>query len=30
MWQLRGALLAVWDDLLPKVPADEWRAIGAP
>jgi diadenosine tetraphosphate (Ap4A) HIT family hydrolase len=24
MWQLRGALLAVWDDLLPKVPADEW------
>jgi hypothetical protein len=25
MWQLRGALLAVWDDLLPKVPADEWE-----
>jgi diadenosine tetraphosphate (Ap4A) HIT family hydrolase len=25
MWQLRGALLAVWDDLLPKVPAEEWR-----
>jgi hypothetical protein len=24
MWQLRGAMLAVWDDLLPKVPADEW------
>lgn len=24
MWQLRGALLAVWDDLLPTVPADEW------
>jgi hypothetical protein len=24
MWQLRGALLAAWDDLLPKVPADEW------
>jgi diadenosine tetraphosphate (Ap4A) HIT family hydrolase len=24
MWQLRGALLAVWDDLLPNVPADEW------
>ena len=24
MWQLRGALLAVWDDLLPKVPQDEW------
>ena len=33
MWQLRGALLAVWDDLLPTVPADEWqrnrRAIAA-
>jgi diadenosine tetraphosphate (Ap4A) HIT family hydrolase len=25
MWQLRGALLAAWDDLLPKVPADEWE-----
>jgi diadenosine tetraphosphate (Ap4A) HIT family hydrolase len=24
MWQLRGALLAAWDDLLPKVAADEW------
>ncbi len=24
MWQLRGALLAVWDDLLPKVPQEEW------
>jgi diadenosine tetraphosphate (Ap4A) HIT family hydrolase len=24
MWQLRGALLAAWDDLLPKVPRDEW------
>jgi diadenosine tetraphosphate (Ap4A) HIT family hydrolase len=24
MWQMRGALLAVWDDLLPKVPQDEW------
>ncbi|HET6744753.1 MAG TPA: hypothetical protein VFH90_02775 [Candidatus Limnocylindria bacterium] len=24
MWQLRGAMLAVWDDLLPKVPTDEW------
>jgi diadenosine tetraphosphate (Ap4A) HIT family hydrolase len=24
MWQLRGALLAAWDDLLPKVPQDEW------
>ena len=26
MWQMRGAMLAVWDDLLPPVPADEWRA----
>jgi diadenosine tetraphosphate (Ap4A) HIT family hydrolase len=25
MWQLRGALLAAWDDLLPKVPPDEWN-----
>jgi hypothetical protein len=24
MWQLRGALLAAWDDLLPKVPQGEW------
>ena len=24
MWQLRGALLAAWDDLLPKIPANEW------
>ena len=24
MWQLRGALLAAWDDLLPKVPQEEW------
>ncbi len=24
MWQMRGAMLAVWDDLLPKVPAGEW------
>jgi diadenosine tetraphosphate (Ap4A) HIT family hydrolase len=24
MWQLRGALLAAWDDLLPKVPQAEW------
>lgn len=24
MWQLRGAMLAVWDDLLPKVPQEEW------
>lgn len=26
MWQMRGAMLAVWDDLLPRVPDDEWRA----
>jgi diadenosine tetraphosphate (Ap4A) HIT family hydrolase len=26
MWQMRGAMLAVWDDLLPPVPSDEWRA----
>jgi diadenosine tetraphosphate (Ap4A) HIT family hydrolase len=26
MWQMRGAMLAVWDDVLPKVPADEWEA----
>jgi diadenosine tetraphosphate (Ap4A) HIT family hydrolase len=26
MWQMRGAMLAVWDDILPKVPADEWAA----
>jgi diadenosine tetraphosphate (Ap4A) HIT family hydrolase len=26
MWQMRGAMLAVWDDLLPKVPPDEWRS----
>ena len=24
MWQLRGALLAAWDDLLPRVPQEEW------
>lgn len=24
MWQLRGALLAAWDDLLPPVPPEEW------
>jgi diadenosine tetraphosphate (Ap4A) HIT family hydrolase len=24
VWQLRGALLAAWDDLLPKVPQEEW------
>jgi hypothetical protein len=26
MWQMRGAMLAVWDDLLPQVPAEEWTA----
>jgi len=26
MWQMRGAMLALWDDLLPKVPAHEWEA----
>jgi diadenosine tetraphosphate (Ap4A) HIT family hydrolase len=26
MWQMRGAMLAVWDDLLPPVPQDEWEA----
>ncbi len=26
MWQMRGAMLAIWDDLLPKVPAGEWEA----
>jgi diadenosine tetraphosphate (Ap4A) HIT family hydrolase len=25
-WQMRGAMLAVWDDILPKLPEDEWRA----
>lgn len=24
MWQMRGAMLAVWDDLLPRVPQEEW------
>jgi diadenosine tetraphosphate (Ap4A) HIT family hydrolase len=24
MWQMRGAMLAVWDDLLPRVPQAEW------
>jgi len=24
MWQMRGAMLAVWDDLLPRVPKAEW------
>jgi diadenosine tetraphosphate (Ap4A) HIT family hydrolase len=26
MVQMRGPLLAIWDDLLPKLPADEWSA----
>jgi diadenosine tetraphosphate (Ap4A) HIT family hydrolase len=26
MWQMRGAMLAAWDDLLPRMPADEWAA----
>jgi diadenosine tetraphosphate (Ap4A) HIT family hydrolase len=26
MRQLRGAMIAIWDELLPKVPADEWAA----
>jgi len=26
LWQLRGAMLAVWDDILPPVPRDEWEA----
>ena len=26
MMQMRGAMLAVWDDLLPRVPDDEFRA----
>lgn len=26
MRQLRGAMIAIWDDLLPKVPAEEWAA----
>jgi diadenosine tetraphosphate (Ap4A) HIT family hydrolase len=26
MWQMRGAMLAVWDDLLPKWPAEVWTA----
>ena len=25
MWQLRGAMLAVWDNLLPRMPAAEWE-----
>jgi hypothetical protein len=25
MWQLRGAMLAVWNDLLPRVPTEEWE-----
>lgn len=26
MWQMRGAMLAIWDDLLPKVPRAAWEA----
>ena len=26
MWQMRGAMLAIWDDLLPRVPQAEWEA----
>ena len=26
MWQMRGAMLAVWDDLLPRVPPEEWAS----
>lgn len=26
MWQMRGAMLAIWDDLLPPVPEPEWMA----
>ena len=33
MWPLRGPCLAIWDDLLPPVPVEEWldnlRRIGA-
>lgn len=25
-WQMRGAMLAAWDDILPKLPEAEWRA----
>jgi len=25
MWQMRGAMLAVWDDLLPRIPREEWN-----
>ena len=32
MWQMRGAMLAIWDDLLPPIPRDEWlgnrQAVG--
>jgi hypothetical protein len=24
MWQMRGTCLAIWDDLLPPVPEQEW------
>jgi len=26
LWQLRGAMLAVWDDILPPIPREEWEA----
>jgi diadenosine tetraphosphate (Ap4A) HIT family hydrolase len=26
MWQMRGPLLALWDEMLTKMPATEWRA----
>jgi hypothetical protein len=26
MMQMRGAMLAVWDDLLPRIPAEEMHA----
>jgi diadenosine tetraphosphate (Ap4A) HIT family hydrolase len=25
MWQMRGAMLAVWDDILPPIPKAEWN-----
>ena len=26
MMQLRGAMIAAWDDMLPKIPEDEFAA----
>jgi len=26
LWQMRGAMLAIWDDILPPLPRDEWEA----